>query len=95
MKITNFLVMDEDGLEVASDPHGNNVAFCCIKCGHPILAVALENQRGSDEEHPVACRGCEAKYFLDIRLESEKLYIHSAGLAPNNSFKPKPLRGSA
>ena len=95
MKITDFLVMDADGVTVAADPHGNNVAFCCIRCTQPILAVALENQRGSDEEHPVACRGCGEKYFLDIRQESGKLYIHTAGLAPNNSFKPKPRRGSA
>lgn len=76
MKITDFLVMDADGMEVAADPHGNSLAFCCMSCAHPILAVALDDQRGSDESHPATCRGCGARYFLDIRPQAEKLYIH-------------------
>ena len=77
MKITNFLVMDSNGLKIAADPYGNNVAFCCMKCGHPVLAIALEHQRGSDEEHPVTCRTCNSQYFLDVREQAAKLYIHS------------------
>ena len=76
MKITDFLVMDHYGDQIDADPHGNNIAFCCFDCGHPILAVALENQRGFDEVHPAACRGCKVKYFLDIRSNAGKLYIH-------------------
>jgi hypothetical protein len=76
MKITDFLVMDTNGEEIEADPHGNNLAFCCMECGHPVVAVALENQRGSDEQHPASCRGCGARYFLDIRPHAEKLYIH-------------------
>lgn len=68
--------MDTNGEEIKADAHGNNVAFCCMDCGHPILAIALENQRGSDEEHPAECKGCGAKYFLDVREGSEKLYVH-------------------
>ena len=79
MKITDFLVMDTDGELIAADPHGNNIAFCCFKCGHPLLAVALEHQRGSDEDHPVVCRGCGSGYFLDVRLHANKLYIHPVG----------------
>ena len=81
MKITNFLVMDTDGDEIPADAHGNNVAFDCMACGHPILAISLANQRGSDEKHPASCQGCNARYFLDIRPIAEKLYIHpvSAG----------------
>ena len=77
MKITNFLVMNADGNEIAADPHGNNIAFDCWKCGHPILAIALDNQRGSDEDHAVNCRGCGRRYFLDVRTPAEKLYIHA------------------
>ena len=77
MKITDFLVLDSDGAEIRADPHGNNVAFCCAKCGFPVLAVALDNQRGSDGDHPVVCRGCQAQYFLDVREQSAKLYIHT------------------
>lgn len=45
-------------------------------CGYPVVADASENQRGSDEDCPAACRGCGVKYFLDLRLDSRKLYIH-------------------
>jgi len=76
MKITNFLVMDSNGSEIAADPLGNNLAFCCVKCGHPMLAVALEHQQGSDEEHPATCK---AQYFLDVRQQAEKVYIHPVG----------------
>ena len=79
MKITNFLVLDTNGSEIPGDPHGNNLAFCCWVCGHPVLAVALDNQRGSDEEHPASCRSCSTQYFLDVRPQAEKLYIHAAG----------------
>ena len=77
MKVTDFLVMDWDGVEIPADPHGNNVAFNCGDCGFPVLAIALDNQRGSDEEHPAECRGCGARYFLDVREHAGKLYIHS------------------
>ena len=83
MKITDFIVMESNGSEILADPHGNNLAFCCMKCGHPMLAVALEYQRGSDEAHPATCRGCQAKYFLDVRQQAEKVYIHSVGVGPN------------
>ena len=75
MEITDFLVFDGDGKEIRADAHGNNVAFNCFACGFPILAVALTNQRGSDEDHPATCRGCRRKYFLDVRERSEKIYI--------------------
>ena len=73
--------MDADGNEVLADPHGNNLAFCCSGCGHPVLAVALANQRGSDEAHPAICRGCGVGYFLAIRPAAEKLYIQVAHAA--------------
>lgn len=76
MKITDFLTMDTDGNEIQADPYGNSVAFACGECGAPVLAVALENERGSDEAHPAICRGCGVAYFLDIRERSQKLYIH-------------------
>ena len=68
--------MDSDGSEIRADPFGNNVAFICPECGHPVLATALANQRGSDEEHPTDCKGCGSLYFLDIRPQTKKLYIH-------------------
>ena len=81
MKVTNFLVMNTDGEEIPADPHGNNVAFNCQQCSAPILAVALDNQRGSDEDHPAICRGCGIGYFLDVRESAQKLYIHPVSRA--------------
>lgn len=77
MKITNFLILDSNGEHIDSDAFGDNVAFRCCGCGYPVLAIALENQRGSDEDHPSECKGCGEEYFLDIRERTEKLYIHS------------------
>ncbi|MGR6858968.1 hypothetical protein ACU5EH_00720 [Aliivibrio salmonicida] len=76
MKITDFMVFDENGEELLADPNGNNVAFKCWKCDHPVLAIALLNQRGFDEKHPAKCRGCNALYALDVREKMEKLYIY-------------------
>ena len=76
MKVTRFLILDHTGAEIQADAFGNNVAFTCSDCGHPVLATALENQRGYDEDHPSECRGCGTKYFLDVRSHTEKLYIH-------------------
>lgn len=79
MKITDFLVMDGDGVEIEADAHGNNLAFCCPDCAHPVLGVALENRKGSDESHPTTCKGCGEQYFLDVRPGTETLYIHRVG----------------
>jgi len=76
MKITDFLVMDGSGSQLRADAHGNNVSFSCMSCGHPVLAIALKGQRGSDEEHPAKCKGCGVLYFLDVREHANKLYIH-------------------
>ena len=84
MKITGFLIMDHDGAQIPADAFGNNVAFSCFECGHPVLATALENQRGSDEEHPSQCKGCGRNYFLDIRSHAEKLYIHELAEPSSN-----------
>ncbi|EOK5726410.1 hypothetical protein ACM6U3_004330, partial [Vibrio vulnificus] len=77
MRITGFDVFDENGDALDADTHGNNVAFSCFVCGHPVLAVCLDNQRGSDEDHPANCKGkdCNAAYVLDVRERMEKIYI--------------------
>lgn len=79
MKITDFLTMDMDGVEIPADAHGNNIAFNCMECDHPVLATALDNQRGSDEGHPAKCKGCGKRYFLDVRPQVSKLYVLVAG----------------
>ena len=76
MAITDFLIMDAYGIVIAADSDGDHLAFCCMQCGYPIVAVALDSQRGSDEDHPASCRGCGTQYFLDVRPHAKKLYIH-------------------
>jgi transcription elongation factor Elf1 len=76
MKITDFLTMDMHGDLIQADAHGNNIAFNCFVCGHPVLATARDNQRGHDKEHPSTCKGCGQNYFLDVREHMNKLYIH-------------------
>lgn len=83
MKITGFMVMDSSGNEIEADAHGNNIAFSCPACGHPVLSVTLDNQRGSDEEHPADCKGCGERYFLSLRLQSKKLYVLALSERPD------------
>ena len=68
--------MDDMGVEIEADTHGNNMAFVCFDCGYPVLAIARENQRGSDREHPAECKNCGKEYFLDVRIHRKKLYVH-------------------
>jgi len=75
MKITDFLVMDANGDEIAADPQGTHLAFRCATCNYPVLASTLDNEPGSDEEHPTTCRKCKTRYFLDVRPHAEKLYV--------------------
>jgi hypothetical protein len=76
MKITDFIVMDENGDSIQADAHGNNLSVLCELCQHPILMTALENQRGYDEKHAASCKGCGQKYYLDLREQSKKLYVN-------------------
>jgi hypothetical protein len=76
MKITNFLIMDDMGNVIEGDPFGNNLAFLCRSCSHPILAIARENQRGSSEDNPAKCRRCGTSHFIDVRIDLEKVYVH-------------------
>lgn len=76
MKITDFSIYDGRGNEVPGDTFGNNVAFECPQCCHPILAIARKDQRGSSEENPARCRGCGARYVLYVPSGSRKLYVY-------------------
>ena len=80
MNTTDYLIWDGDGDEIEADAHGNNLAFNCPDYGHPGLAITLENQRSSDERRPTTCKGCGENYFLDLRLRTEKRYIHRVPL---------------
>jgi NAD-dependent SIR2 family protein deacetylase len=42
---------------------GNNAAWCCPSCGHPVLFVY--RGRGGRAGNPSQCPGCPAIYYLD------------------------------
>jgi len=48
------------GNQVLCDAYGNNVAFKCRGCGHPMLAIIIpeQNKRGSTPDNPAKCRHC-------------------------------------
>ncbi|OCH11864.1 hypothetical protein [Aliivibrio sp. 1S128] len=75
MRITNFKAFDSDNSQLSVDAYGNNIAFQCLKCGHPILGIARLNQRGSDLKHPASCKKCGVLHYLHIVEAENKIYI--------------------
>jgi predicted RNA-binding Zn-ribbon protein involved in translation (DUF1610 family) len=59
-RVTDFKLLDEAERPALCDAYGNNVAFKCMKCGHPMLAIILpkQNRHGSTPENPAVCRHC-------------------------------------
>jgi len=45
------------------DAFGNNVAWKCIECDHPVLFVCLVNQKGFDGK-ATHCLGCNLAYTI-------------------------------
>ena len=74
--VSDFRVVDESGYPVLADPHGNNVAFRCLSCGGPVLAVILEHQRGSSAANPPVCRACLSRYWVEAEVPSSRLVVH-------------------
>jgi transcription elongation factor Elf1 len=64
-----------DGHVTQADAYGNNVAWACPGCGHPILFVCLENQKGYDGRF-TECKGCDESFT--IRYESENTLVIEA-----------------
>lgn len=56
-----------DGTETQTDPSGNNVAWRCFACGHPVLFVYQNGKPGASSKRPAQCRGggCGRRYFLE------------------------------
>lgn len=72
-KITGFTCTGESGEQIACDAFGNNVAFCCPKCQHPVLAIAREHQRGFSKDTPTKCPGCDLVLWIEILEEQGSL----------------------
>ena len=59
-----FFFGNQRQLNVHED--GNNVAWQCPDCEHPMLFIFLSGRRGSAERVPATCRrdGCAAAFYL-------------------------------
>jgi len=44
---------------------GNNVAWKCQACDHPILFVYQNGRIGSGPRSPTECPGCQTRYYLE------------------------------
>ena len=74
--VTDFRCFDEDGFQVLCHAFGNNVAFRCLGCGGPVLAIIRDNQRGSDSDHLTTCPACDSQYWLARNQERHQVVIH-------------------
>jgi len=82
MCVTGFNVENSRGYKIDADPFGNNIAFACFSCKHPVLAIAREHQRGYSKENPAVCKGCGKEYFIEsVDCESEDVTIASIDTA--------------
>lgn len=78
-KVTDFQLLDEEGRRTVCDAFGNNVAFKCVKCGHPMLAIVLpeQNRRGSTPDNPAVCRHCGFTAWLVAEPSKKLLRVQS------------------
>ena len=75
MKITDFKCVDSIGNQLKSDAFGNNAAVSCPNCAHPILFVALKNQKGSSFTHKTKCKGCSSDFYIEAHEEEKTIQI--------------------
>jgi len=68
---------DGDGDIAKIDAFGNNVAFLCNKCGHPVLAVVRENQRGSSRNNPAVCKACNDEFVIKANETKRSIVIYN------------------
>lgn len=63
---------------VAADFHGNNIAFICQNCGHPILAPAEPvppPTGGRKKSERTYCVSCKHNYSLKWKEDKPKTVI--------------------
>ena len=78
-RVTDFHCVNEQGEDVLCDAFGNNVAFDCPKCGHPMLAIILpkQNRHGSTPENPAICRHCKSRVWVVAEPAKQVLRLQS------------------
>jgi hypothetical protein len=78
-RVTDFGLLGEKGDRALCDAYGNNVAFKCPKCGHPMLAIILpkQNRRGSTPENQAECRHCHFHAWIVAEPAKKLLRLRS------------------
>jgi len=80
-RVTDFHCVNEQEEQVPCDAYGNNAAFKCPKCGHPMLAIVLpeQNRRGSTPDNPAICRQCGFRAWVVAEPAKQLLRLQSSG----------------
>ena len=68
-----------DGAPTTAHADGNNVAWTCPFCHHPLLFVYGRGRIGSAAQRPNECPGCDQQFHLD----------------PPYGFAPEPPAGES
>ena len=70
-RITNAICFF-DKKRLLTDANGNNAAFACPECDHPVLlATSPYYIRGMTDDKPSICRACDRKYVVSSLTETE------------------------
>jgi len=90
-RVTGFHCINDNGQRVLCDAFGNNVAFDCPNCGHPMLAIILPNQnrRGSTPDNPAVCRHCGFRGWLTTEPAKQLLRLQYSDSDPPTLPIPK------
>ena len=73
--VTDFTCVDAENNPVACDAHGNNVAFACLDCDAPVLAVVRDNQRGSASNRPTFCKACGTAHWVEPDASHRLIHV--------------------
>ena len=70
-KKSEYAAKNSYGEPIAADHHGNNIAFVCQNCGHPVLAPADPSRRFKKSEETY-CINCKHNYSLKWKEDEPK-----------------------
>jgi hypothetical protein len=54
-----------EGVPARVHPDGNNIAWCCPDCGHPLIFVYRIGRAGSSLDNPTQCIGCDSRFYIE------------------------------
>jgi hypothetical protein len=75
MKVTDAKIMYA-GQGTDADSFGNNIAWKCPSCEHPVLFVCLDNQKGWGQDNWTPCEGCERQYCATGDEQTVTIFIN-------------------